>query len=107
MNYLTIECNGDYIENVVLINETGETKFTHFLDMSYGEMKNSEDLSEFVAAIMEATEFKFESVDEAIVTLVGEDDIFIWSIIMGADGDDIRYCLVDWQKDGKFFRYES
>ena len=38
----------------------------------------------------------------------GEDDVFIWGIIMGPDAEDgIRYVLVDWKKDGKSYRYEN
>jgi hypothetical protein len=44
---------------------------------------------------------------DVILTLVGEDDIFIWSIIAGYVDDEIRYVLVDWKKDGKNYRYEN
>ena len=44
---------------------------------------------------------------EPLVTLIDEDDVFVWSIIIGpGESDEIRYVLVDWKKDGKSYRYE-
>jgi hypothetical protein len=76
--------------------------------MSYEEMKSCAILEYFVEAAMSAAD-RICGVedDQTIVTLVGNDDVFIWSIIMGYENDDIRYCLVDWKKDGRSFRYES
>ena len=59
---------------------------------------------------MDATNQCLPNKDEqTIVTLVGEDDVFIWSIVIGVEdnGDDVRYALVDWKKDGKSYRYEK
>lgn len=107
MNNLTIECNGLCLENVMLFNVNGEVKFEEFWNMSYNEMKSSDVLADFVDAIVDATDKQFGKFDDAIATLIGEDSIFIWSIIIGIDGDDLRYVLVDWKKDGKNYRYES
>ena len=71
--------------------------------MTYEEMKSQEDLDNFVIAVMDATD---GDSDHAIITLVGDDDVFVWSIIIGVIDDEIRYNLVDWQKDGKKYRYE-
>jgi hypothetical protein len=47
-----------------------------------------------------------KSDDQTIVTLIGEDGVFIWSVIMGpGENDMVRYSLVDWKKDGKNYRY--
>ena len=108
-NYLSVECNGECIEDVVIQNDNGEFVFTEVVDMTYNDIKNYEHLEEFVVAIMDATNVHFGSNDDdTIVTLVGEDDIFIWSIIIVDDDEDmIKYALVDWKKDGKSYRYEK
>ena len=108
-NYLSVQRNNDCIENVFIRNENGEFVFTEVMDMTYDEIKTYDNLSEFVTAIMDAANVHFQgNDDQTIVTLIGEDDIFIWSIIMGPGEDDIiRYSLVDWKKDGKSYRYEK
>lgn len=109
MSYFAIERNGDTLDHVTIGNLDGETVFLNYLNMSYDEMKSQDDLNNFVVAIMEATNAKNESSDEqTIVTLIGDDDIFIWSIIMGPGEDGyINYALVDWKKDGHSYRYEN
>lgn len=105
-NYFAIECNQQYWEHVVLKDQDGNVKFEDYLDKAYNEMKNSDDLEEFVVAIMDAA--NGDASNNAIVNLIGEDGVFIWGIIMGPDVDDgVRYVLVDWKKDGKSYRYES
>ena len=106
-NYFAIERNGQCWNPVILADRNGDHAFEEFLDMSYDEMKNSALLEDFVVAAMEAADriCNVED-DQTIVTLIGSDDVFIWSIIMGSENDDIRYCLVDWKKDGYSYRYE-
>ena len=105
-NYFAIERNEECHVPVILADRNGNAAFAEFLDMSYDEMKSSETLEDFVIAAMEAAD-RICGIDDdqTIVTLVGGDDIFIWSIIMGYENDDIRYCLVDWKKDGYSYRY--
>ena len=99
-NYFAIECNQTYWEHVVLKDQDGNVRFEDYLDKTYDEMKSGEDLEEFVVAIMDAA--NGETDNNVIINLVGEDDVFIWGIIIGPDEDDgIRYVLVDWKKDGK------
>lgn len=105
-NYLAIERNQEYWDHVVIKDKNENIVFANYLDMTYDEMKSSEDLEEFVVAILDCT--GDDKNGSAIVTLVGDDDIFIWSIIIGpGENEDIRYVLVDWKKDGKNYRYES
>lgn len=105
-NYFAIEYNQQYWEHVVLKDKDGNVKFDDYLDKTYDEMKSSTDLEEFVVAIMDAA--SGDTNNNAIITLIGEDGVFIWGIIMGPDEDDsVRYVLVDWKKDGKNYRYES
>ena len=108
MNYFAIERNGRCWSPVVLKSRNGDSDFTNFMEMTYDEMKTSEHLGEFVVAAMEATnEASGTGDDQTVVTLVGEDGVFIWGIIMGpGENDDIQYNLVDWKKDGKLYRYE-
>ena len=107
-NYFAIERNGECKTPVILADRNGNPVFEEFLDMSYEEMKTNAMLEDFIVAAMEAADIVcgIED-DQTIVTLVGSDDVFIWSIIMGYENDNIRYCLVDWKKDGYSYRYES
>lgn len=105
-NYFSIERNGQCWTPVILADRNGDPVFEDFLEMNYEEMKTSALLEDFIIASMEAAD-RICGVDDdqTIVTLVGSDDVFIWSIIMGSENDDIRYCLVDWKKDGRNYCY--
>ena len=105
MNYFAIENNGQYYDHVTLRDDSGNLVFENYRDMDYETMKYSIDLEDFVCAVMEASEEI--GGDQTIITLIGEDEAFIWSIIMGVEDGEIRYKLVDWQKDGKIYKYES
>lgn len=106
MNYFAIERNGECWSPVILADSHGNPAFEEFLNMTYDEMKSNEQLDDFVAAAMEAADRKSEGeYDDTVVTLVGEDGFFIWGIIMASEGDDIRYSLVDWKKDGMRYKY--
>lgn len=110
MSYFAVERNQKCWDHVVMKDRDNNIVFGHYLNMTYDEMKSSEDLEEFVVAIMDITSYEADSNDDqTIVTIIGDDDIFIWSIIIGTvDSDgDLRYVLVDWKKDGKSYRYES
>ena len=107
-NYFAIERNGQCWGPVILADRNGNTAYEEFLDMSYDEMKASALLEDFVVAAMEAADMVCGvEDDQTIVTLVGSDDVFIWSIIMGYENDNIRYCLVNWKKDGHSYRYAT
>lgn len=108
-NYFAIERNGENWMPVILADHNGNPAFEEFLGMSYEEMKTSEALEDFVVASMDAANVKSNSEDgQTMVTLVGEDGLFIWGILMGpGDNGDIQYSLIDWKKDGKHYRYET
>lgn len=108
MNHFAIEVNGECYSPVLLADSDGKPAFSEFLDMSYDEMKNSEQLEDFVRAAMEAAERKSsdeEDYSDVIVTLIDEDDFFIWSVFMTSDGDEIQYKVVNWQEDDKRYKY--
>lgn len=109
-NYFAIERHGACKAPVMLVTKNGYTVFKDFLEMSYDEMKSSVHLLEFINASMDAANNVFAGEDDqTIITLVDKNGIFIWSIIMNSCGDndeDLRYCFVDWKKDGKSYRYE-
>lgn len=108
MNYFAIEKNGECYSPVLLADSDGKPAFSEFLNMSYEEMRDSEQLEDFVVAAMEAAERRGndeEKYSDVVVTLIGEDDFFIWGIIMSAEGDNITYKVVDWQADGNHFKY--
>lgn len=107
-NYFTVERNDQFLENVAIANQRGELAFAETLDMSYDEIKNYEHISDFISCIMDATNTRFKSDDDqTVVTLIDEEDVFIWSIIIGPgeNEDELKYVLVDWHKDGKKYRY--
>lgn len=106
-NYFAIERDNQCWTNVILADSNGDPTFDEFLDMNYDEMKSSDKLSDFVTTVMDATNNEIgKNDDQTIITLVDEDNVFIWSIIMGPGKNDmIRYSLVDWKKDGKNYRY--
>lgn len=107
-NIFVIERNGQYWEGV-LLDDQGSPVFAEFLDMNYDEMKSNEYLENFVVAVIDVTNYISESCDDqTIINLVDENMVLIWGILIGPDeGEDIRYSLVDWKKDGKIYRYEK
>lgn len=105
MSYFAIERGQKYWDHVVIKDQDGKVRFGDYLDLTYDEMKSREDLDEFVVAVMEASEN--DASGNAIINLIGEDDVFIWGIIIGPDDDEFRYVLVNWKKGGKSYRYES
>ena len=109
MSYFAVERNGHYFDHFILRDEENEvSSFENYLNMTYDEMKSQEDLEDFILSNMEAADAMFTNEnDQTILTLVDDDNVFIWSIIMASDGDDVRYVLVDWTKDGNKYRYES
>lgn len=107
-NYFSIERNEKCWTPVILADRSGDPAFEEFLVMDYEEMKASALLDDFVVAAMEAADRICDvDDDQTIVTLIGNDGMFIWSVIMGFENDDIRYCLVDWKKDGKNYCYAT
>jgi hypothetical protein len=111
MSYFAIERNNmcwDHVDNATLnrVNMI-DVRLDELRNSTYDEMKKKHWLEGFVMVVMEAAnELSGTSDDQTIVTLVGDDNIFIWSIIMGpGENDMIRYSLVDWTKDGKKYRY--
>lgn len=103
MSYFAVEHNGQCLDHVTIRDKDGSVMFSNYLNMTYDEMTSSEDLEDFVVAVMDAA----NGDGQVLITLVGDDDVFIWSIIIGVEDDDgVRYVLVDWKKDGKSYRYE-
>ena len=106
MNYFAIENTGEYYDHVMLRDGNGPIMFENYLDMDYETMKYSMDLEDFVCAVMDASE-EMSGGDQTVITLIGEDDVFIWGIIIGVEDGEVRYSLIDWQQDDKKYRYES
>ena len=104
MSYFAIEHNQKCIDHIVLKDKDGNVAFGDYLNFAYDEMKNRDDLDEFVVAMSGAANDGDEA--QTLVTLVGDDDTFVWSIIIGKVDNDLRYVLVDWKKNGKNYRYE-
>ena len=110
MSYFSVERGNRCWDHVCVMPSKFDDSFKNYASMSYDEMKSQSDLEYFVIAWMETVNtVTNESDNDTIVTLIGDDDIFIWSIIIGpgVDYDELKYVLVDWQKDGKKYRYKS
>lgn len=105
MSYFAIEHNQKCLDHVVLKDKDGNIVFGDYLSLTYDEMKSRDDIEEFVVAMFDAANDGEDS--QTLVTLVGDDDVFIWSIMIGLVEDDLRYVIIDWKKDGKSYRYES
>lgn len=108
-NYFSIERAGKCAAPVVIRNIDG-VAFEDLMNMSYEEMKVYKDLELFVDCVMDvASEYFEESDEQTIITLIGKDDVFIWSILIGPaeDVDKLQYALIDWKKDGRMHRYEK
>lgn len=109
-NYFAIERNGKCIDHVCITHDDGTIAFQGVMTMSYDEIKVYPDIHELINAFMDAANECFQCNDEqTLITLVGNDDVFIWGILIGpSDNDDeLRYAFIDWQKDGKKYRYEK
>ena len=107
MNYFVVEKNNIYFDHVMIKDRDENIIFGNYINMTYDEMKSQKDLNDFVVAVMDAADAMIPNEnDKTIITLIGEDDVFIWSIIMGTVDEVVRYSLVDWKKDGKNYRYE-
>lgn len=106
-NYFAVECNGQYIDHVVIKDDNGDIMFEDLMHTTYDEMKRYNALEEFVAVVAEVTEVQIGNIEGGLaITLVGEDDVFVWGIIIGpGEDDELKYVLVDWKKDGKSFKY--
>lgn len=111
MNYLAIEHNGECMEHVLINNNDGVSVFDEILDMEYADIVAYEDIEEFVFAVMCAVECEFDDDnDQTMVTLIdGNDNTFIWSIIIGSgdNEDELKYVFVDWKKDEKNYKYSE
>ena len=109
-NYFTIERSDRCIEYLLIRRDDDSVAFEDVMNMSYDELKAYEDIDIFVAAVMDATnEYFNESDAQTAITLVGEDDVFIWGLLIGPgdEKDELKYCFIDWLKDGKKYRYEK
>lgn len=103
-NYFTVERNEQCLEKIVFKFED-KVAFEDLMEMSYEEMKAYPEIEEFVVAAMEST--KDLGGDQVIVNLIGSDGVFIWGIIIGVVEDDYNFVFVNWQKDGKKYRYQE
>lgn len=109
-NYFAVERHDKCIEHLFVHREDGTIAFEDLMEMSYDEMKSYECIDVFIAAIMDATNRYFDESDaQTSVTLVGEDGVFIWGLLIGPgdEKDEFKYCFIDWLKDGKKYRYEK
>ena len=109
-NYFAIERNGKCIEHLRIRRDDDTIMFEDLMNMSYDELKAYEELDAFIAAVMDATNAYFNEDDaQTAVTLVDEDGVFIWGLLIGPgdEKDEFKYCFIDWLKEGKKYRYEK
>lgn len=109
-NYFSIEREGLCIDRVHIQQDDGTLAFEGVMNMSYDELRAYDGIDVFVAAVMDTTNEICDGDDEdTVITLIGNDDVFIWSMLIGAgeSKDELKYSLIDWTKDGKKHRYEK
>ena len=110
-NYFAIERAGQCADHVHIKFDDNTIAFEDIMDMSYDEIKSYYNIDEFVVATMDAANEYFGGAKDetTIINLIGDDDIFVWGILIGPSDvqDDLRYSFVDWTKDGKSYRYEK
>ena len=110
MAYFAVERNRQSISNVIITASDGSIAFKETMEMSYDEIKTYDGLEEFVVHVMDATNQHFDDGDaQTCVTLVDDDGVFIWGIIIGPGDNegDLRYVLIDWRKDEKRYKYSE
>lgn len=108
-NYFAIERDSKCIEHVCFKDSNDDIMFEDVMNMSYDEFKTYKDIGIFIGCAMDAINKFFDNKDEqTIITLISEDDIFMWSILIGPgdNENDLRYAFIDWMKDGRSYRYE-
>lgn len=110
MRHFALERGGQYWEIAGICDQDGKIAFEDLINMSYDEMKCYDQIEDFIVAVMDATNQMADNIDDnTCITLVGDDDVFIWGIIIGRGEveDELHYVFVDWKKDGKSYRYEK
>ena len=107
-NYFAIERDEKCFEHVYLKDNDNNIVFEDFMNMSYEDLVGS-NVDGFVVSIMDASNELFcEDDGQTVVTLIDENDVFVWSIIIiPGDGDLLHYQFIDWKKDGCKFRYQQ
>ena len=114
MKHFTIERNGRCWESAdKLASRVNmiQSRVDELKNSTYDEMKSKHWIEGFISAIMEeADELSGTSGDQTIVTLVDEDGLFVWSIIIAGTENyeaswEVNYAFVDWKKGGKSYRY--
>lgn len=109
-NYFAVERTNRCVDHLCIKRDDGIIAFEDIMNMSYEEVVAYKDVDIFVTAVMDAANEYFNEGDEqTIVTLVGNDDIFIWSILIGPgnNNDQLNYAFINWKKDGESYRYEK
>lgn len=105
-NYFAVERNGKCIDHICFKDDAENVLYSEVMEMSCREAMDYNKIDEFVVLVMDAINNYFIEEDEqTIITLVGDDDVFIWSIIINSNGEDLVYNFVDWKKDGKMYKY--
>ena len=89
-NYFSIERADECADHVCIEREDGAVMFEDIMNMSYDEMVSYPKIDEFVVCVMDAANEHFGNKrdDQTLITLVGEDGIFVWSVLIGPDGSD-------------------
>ncbi len=111
MSYFTIERGGEYYEQAenIIVDRVNmiQERIEVLKNSTYEEMKRLHWIEGFVMATYEAADELFDDKDyQTIVTLIDDDGIFVWSIIIGVNENyDLNYVFVDWKKDGRNYRY--
>lgn len=108
-NHFSLERKGKCHEHMFIVDDNQNLLFEDLMNMSYAEMKEYDDIENFINAVLDVANELFETDDDeqTVITLVDEDGVFNWSIIIGMVEGQLRYITVNWRRDGKSYRYEK
>lgn len=87
--------------------EDGEQLFPEIFELTAcSQLKEYEDLSDFVIAI---TSYMLETIDPfdlLLVTAANEDNILRWSLEIKLDGSEISLRTIDWKNGQAVYKHE-
>ena len=76
-------------------------------EMSYTEIQEYDDLEDFLNQVVDSVSNVTESKEDVVITLTDETGVFIWSIIIAFDAEELNYKFVDWEGSGKTIKYDK
>lgn len=88
--------------------EEGEALFPEVFEMTAcSQLKEYEELNDFVIAITSYMLSSIDPFDLLVVTAASEDNILRWSLEIKLDGNEISLRTIDWKNGQTVFRHDA